>query len=150
MSTRMVSAPPLTCLTGPSGIHCPAQGGRDAQVEHGSLIRRQTIESLFGFADVSLQRTGKTARNGRRRPGCEGAVRQCHRPHPVVPRSGPHGLPSYCSAISVSLVQRATSEPRSSCACSSPVKTRVGGDIEIHECNRNRNVWIVAATDNLG
>jgi hypothetical protein len=72
MSTRMVSAPPLTCLTGPSGIRCPAQGGRDAQVEHGSLIRRQTIESLFGFADVPMQRTAKQLGAADGDPGAKG------------------------------------------------------------------------------
>lgn len=31
-----------------------------------------------------------------------------------------------------------------------PVKLPVGGNIEIRECNRSRNVWIVAHTGNLG
>src|SRR5271169_2192861 len=38
----------------------------------------------------------KNSRSGRGRSVCEGAVRQCCRPHPAVPRTGPHGPPSRC------------------------------------------------------
>ena len=64
-------------------------GGSDPRISNLAII---------GLADISLQKTAKTARSGRGRPVCEGAVRQCYRPHPAVPRTGPHGLPSRCSA----------------------------------------------------
>jgi|SRR5271155_5669135 len=54
--------------------------------------------AIIGLADISPQATAKTARSSRGRPICEGGVRQCYRPHPAIPRAGPHGLPSRCSA----------------------------------------------------
>ena len=33
--------------------------------------------AILGFADISLQKTARTARSGQRRSACERAVRQC-------------------------------------------------------------------------
>ena len=41
--------------------------------------------SMISFADISLQKTAKTARSGRGRPVCERAVRHAAGPHPAVP-----------------------------------------------------------------
>src|SRR5438105_1576808 len=41
--------------------------------------------SMTSFADISLQKTAKTARSGRGRPVCERAVRYAAGPQPVVP-----------------------------------------------------------------
>ena len=43
------------------------------------------FNSQSGFADISLQKTAKTARSGRGRPVCERAVRHAAGPHPAVP-----------------------------------------------------------------
>jgi hypothetical protein len=46
---------------------------------------RIAVLSMISFADISLQKTARTARNGRGRPVCERAVLHAAGPHPAVP-----------------------------------------------------------------
>jgi hypothetical protein len=58
----------------------------------GGSDRRIADLSMTSFADISLQKTAKTARSGRGRAVCERAVRHAAGPHPAVP------LPTRASA----------------------------------------------------
>src|SRR5256885_2302420 len=63
-------------------------------------------------AVISLQKTAITASSGRGRLGCEAAIRQCCRPHPTVPRTGRHGLPSLAVPNSASVIDNAGNPAR--------------------------------------
>jgi hypothetical protein len=70
----------------------PSVGITDAVEVPVFLIWQLLHWLLFGCKN-SQERPRATCR-----PVCEGALRQCYRPHPAVPPTEPHGLPSGCSA----------------------------------------------------
>jgi hypothetical protein len=78
-------------LEGPAPALCQDSEHRDHRAAEVLVFLIWQLRDwlLFGCKN-SQERLGQ--------PVCEGAVRQCCRPHPAVPQTGPDALPNRCSA----------------------------------------------------